>query len=350
MSRTHRITYENLLAFHRGVLSHVGADEESREAVAQCLCETSLRGVDSHGARLLPHYARSALTGRKNPRPDMKFSQKYPAVGRLDADNGYGQTAGLRAVGHCLEMADENGVGVVGVINAGHPGAMASYALKAARRGYIGFAFTHADSLLLSYGGVRPYFGTNPICMAAPREEEDPYCFDSSPSLTTWNKVMMHKANKITLDENLVADKDGNMTTDPEKAASLISIGKYKGYALASMVEILCSVFTGMAFGRHIPAMYRAPMDQPRRLGQFYMAIKTDGCVEAGQFVRNLQIMSNEARTEPAKPGERILMPGDKENNEARRRAKDGIPLDDATVKEFLRISQEYGVELNWMM
>ena len=55
----------------------------------------------------------------------------------------------MRAIDHCIEMAKIQGIGVVAVINSSHPGAMASMALKAARKGYIAFAFTHADSLIL---------------------------------------------------------------------------------------------------------------------------------------------------------------------------------------------------------
>ena len=56
------IHFEQIYNFHKAVLTRVGLDEETCEAVAFGLCETSLRGVDSHGIRLLPHYARSALT------------------------------------------------------------------------------------------------------------------------------------------------------------------------------------------------------------------------------------------------------------------------------------------------
>ena len=67
------IPYETLIDFHREILSKVGLDSETNEAVTTGLCETSLRGVDSHGIRLLPHYTRSALSGRKNPKPNYQI-------------------------------------------------------------------------------------------------------------------------------------------------------------------------------------------------------------------------------------------------------------------------------------
>ena len=50
------------------------------ESVTLGLCETSLRGVDSHGIRLLNHYVLSAVKGRKNPKPNYKFYKSFPAL------------------------------------------------------------------------------------------------------------------------------------------------------------------------------------------------------------------------------------------------------------------------------
>ncbi len=59
------IQFDEVYAFHKAVLTKADLDEETCEAVSFGLCETSMRGVDSHGIRLFPHYARSALLGRK---------------------------------------------------------------------------------------------------------------------------------------------------------------------------------------------------------------------------------------------------------------------------------------------
>ena len=72
------VPFQKLLSFTKSVLHQVGLDAFSQEAVATGLCETSLRGVDTHGIRLLPHYIKSAHTGRKNPRPNFKFIENFP--------------------------------------------------------------------------------------------------------------------------------------------------------------------------------------------------------------------------------------------------------------------------------
>lgn len=342
-----RIRHDDLTVFTRQVLDKVGLDEFSAGAVTLGLCQTSLRGVDSHGIRLLPHYVNSARNGRKNPRPNFQLTRNFPAVGRLDADNAFGHAAGMHAMDLCCDMAAEFGIGAVGVVNSSHPGAMATFALHAAERGFIAFAFTHADSLLLSANGTRPYFGTNPVCMAAPRQGGTPYCLDMATSAIPWNRLLLHKAKGEPLPEPYGADAEGNPTTDPLSATCLMPFGGYKGYALSSMVEVLCGVFTGMAFGREIPAMYKSPIEEPRRLGQFFMAIHPGGCIDGADFAARMAQMAEEVHAEPAKPGLDVMLPGDKEDREAERRRAAGIPLDPETVLALKALGAEYGIALS---
>ena len=345
-----RIDYQALTAFTRQVLDAAGLDDFSNDAVTTGLCETSLRGVDSHGIRLLPHYVDSALKGRKNPTPNMTFAQTFPAFGCLDADNAFGHAAGMKAIDHGMEMAETLGMGGVAVTHSSHPGAMASFALKAARQGYIAFAFTHADALVLSAGGQRSLFGTNPVCMAAPRDEDEPYCLDMATSVISWNRLKIHRDSGEPLADGVAADGGGIPTNDADAANCLMPVGSpiagYKGYALGSMVEVLCGVLTGMAFGRDIPAMFTTPMDQPRHLGQFYMVLRPDVAGSAEDFRHHMQAMSEAARAEPAHAPEGVMLPGDPQIRETTVRLEQGIPMDDATVAAFHDLSQRFGVTL----
>ena len=64
------INYKDLKVFAKKILLKIGLDKFSANTVTHGLCEASLRGVASHGIRLLPHYVNSALNGRKNPKPN----------------------------------------------------------------------------------------------------------------------------------------------------------------------------------------------------------------------------------------------------------------------------------------
>ena len=269
------VDYKNLSTLTHALLKKVGLDDFSVEAVANGLCDASLRGVDSHGINLLPHYLASALSGRKNPKPNFQIVSKYPAFVTLDADNAFGLAAGKKAMEYGMDMADKYGLCAIAVKNSSHAGAIGSTCLRAAREGYMAFGFTNADSLSLTHGGERPFFGTNPVCFCCPREDEEPFCLDMATTKISWNKLKNARRDGTKLDEHLAADSAGESVTDPNLAASLFPMGDYKGFGLAAVVEILCSITTGMPYGRSIPSMFEAPMDEQRKIGQFYIVFKS---------------------------------------------------------------------------
>ena len=129
-----RLSFEKLINFTEKLFLKANLDDETAKAVSFGLCETSLRGVDSHGIRLIPHYIESALKGRKNPRPKYKFEQTFPSFGCLDADNTFGHAAGMKSIDIAMPIADKFGLAAISVKNSSHPGAMASFTLKAARK------------------------------------------------------------------------------------------------------------------------------------------------------------------------------------------------------------------------
>jgi ureidoglycolate dehydrogenase (NAD+) len=345
-----KIDYKHLKNFVFKVLIKVGLDKHSAESVTMGLCETSLRGVDSHGIRLLNHYVYSAIKGRKNPKPKYKFYKSFPALGVLNADNAFGHAAGLKAVDICMKIANKYGVGIVAVKNSSHPGALATMTLRAARKNFIAFAFTHADSLLLTHNGKQPYFGTNPICFSAPRKEKEPFCVDMATSMISWNKLLGFKNQNKSLDNNLAADSMGNITKVASKARSLLGAGSYKGYALASMVEVLCGVFTGMNFGTNIPAMYKFSMKKPRKLGQFYIVLKPNAAVSLKTFIKRMQILSNQVRKQKPKSNKnKVMMPNDPEILSSKSRLKYGIPVDDNTFKDMIALSKKFNINLKFL-
>ena len=342
-----KINHKNLKKFIVKILTKVGLDSHSVKSVSTGLYETSLRGVDSHGVRLLHHYVMSALKGRKNPRPKFKFYKSFPALGVLDANNAFGHAAGMKAIDICIKLANKYGVGVVAVKNSSHPGALASMALKAARKNYISFAFTHADSLMLSHNGKNAYFGTNPICFAAPRKEKEPFCVDMATSMISWNKLLKIKKENKILENNLAADSKGKITRFPNQARSLLAAGAYKGYAMASIVETLCGVYTGMNFGKHIPAMYKFSLNKPRKIGQFYIVLKANGVLNLNTFMKRMQHLTSEVRNQKPKTNKKpVLMPNDPEILESKIRLKKGIPLENDTLKHLTELSKKFNVEL----
>ena len=315
----------------------VGLSEFSVNAVVDGLVRASLRGIDSHGIRLVPHYVESGLRGRKNPNPNFKITQKYNTILAIDADGAYGHAAGYFAIDEGIKIADKFGMAAVSVFNSSHCGAMSSMALKATEKGYLCFAFTHADSLMQTTNSSRSYFGTNPICFTAPRKNKLPFCLDMATTIIPWNKVKLSRENKINLMERTAVDSYGVITNNPNDAVALLPIGDYKGFGLAAMVEVLCGVYSGMSFGREIPSMYMTDMRERRNLSQFYLIMKTDGVIQSSEFEYRLTKMTEEIQSEPKLSSAKPVLPGDKEEEIEKERLINGIPMSLQLIEEINR-------------
>ena len=314
--------------------------------VATGLVQACLRGVDSHGVRLLPHYLRAVVAGRINSNPTFRFKRTAPASGRLDGDHTFGHAAGGQGMSHAIELAREAGIGAVAVYDSTHFGAAAYFALMAAEKEMIGFSFTHGDSLIISPGGRRPFFGANTICFAAPCGNEQPLCVDMATSLVTWNKILQVRDHGGSIQQNWGVDEHGNDTQDAQRIAALHPIGGYKGFGLSMMVEVLCSALTGMPFGRHIVRMYADSLEKKRNLGHFFMAFCIDFFIPVEQFKTRMKQMLDEVRSEPAKDRSApVQVPGDPEKRAKAVRCMEGIPLDGAELEALQSLAHQHALK-----
>lgn len=322
-------------------LEAAGVEKASTDHVVASLIETSLRGVDSHGIHLFPHYLRAVKAGRINAAPRIAIAHTGPSTATLDADHAFGHYAGAAAIDLAREVAAKAGTGVVSVRNSTHFGAAAYFALRAARQGFLGFAFTNADSLVKSFNGRTAFFGTNPICFTAPLEREGPFCLDMATSLVSWNKVRNRLASGDKLAPDWAFNAEGEPTEDPALARSLNPAGGYKGFGLGMMVEVLCGLLAGGPAATEILPMYGAPIEARRSISHFFVAIDVRRFVDPEVFRRRLQLMVDALRAIPPTV-DAVMAPGDPEKRAFAERSESGIPISSAMYDSFLEVSDDF--------
>ena len=340
-----RVPEKNVHEFAYEVLSAAGVDDDVAETTARGLWKASIRGVDSHGIRLLPHYLDELEGGRINPNPDWQFDRTAQSIGRFDADHTYGIAAGKQAMEHAIEIAEETGAGHVSVRNSSHCGSMAYFGLMAAENDMIGHATTHGTANTKTPRSNRPFFGNNPICVTAPMHDEDPFCFDAAVTPISFNKVKQHRDTGESLPEGAAADETGQETVDPHEATQLQYIGDYKGFGLAMSNDILNGLLSGMPVGQDISSMFNDPLSKRRQLGHYFSAIQIDAFVDIEEFKRRLQDLAENVREEPRiNQDEPVQVPGDPEKEAKRKRTEEGIPIPKHDLERFDTISEKLDV------
>ncbi len=339
---------EYITEYIKKVLEQAGVREDVSIHVAEGLVQASLRGVDSHGIRLLPHYLKGVEGGRINPKPDYKFKKTSVSTGKLDGDHTFGHASGVEGMNKAIELATEAGTGHVAVYNSSHFGAAAFFAFLAAKHDMIGMCFTNATPHVLTTGSSRAFFGNNPVCFVAPCGGEEPFCLDMATSAITFNRVMQHKESNIPIPTDSVADADGNPTTDPDKAKYLLPIGDYKGYGLSMMVDVFCSLLSGMPCGIDVSEMYSGKMSRRRHLGHFFTALRIDCFEEISVFKQRMAGMMKALRSEPRRDIDvPVQVPGDPEKKITAIRTKEGIPVSMQLLDNFVQTGKSYKVDFN---
>lgn len=316
-----RKTYDEIVYASILRLNDIDVNKLVAENIATSLAQTSLRGIDSHGINLLHHYINAFEGGRLNKNPDFKLSNLNFSTATLDADHSCGIHAGVEAMTYACRLAEVHGLGAVSVKNSSHFAAASIYSLIAANRNMIGLSFTNADSLMKNSGSDKIYFGTNPICVAAPVEGEEPFCLDMATSKYNWNKLKNREKNGEYLPDDVAVGEFGEIVHDPKEAIGLLPIGDYKGFGLAMVVDILCALLSGMKTSNELSPMYDSPLGEKRDMGHFFVAIDISAFTDLAKFKSRLFDMFTDIRDSGS------LVPGDPEKMRKKIRQDTGIPL-----------------------
>lgn len=316
-------------------LMNVGINQEHAEIVADVLVHANLRNVNSHGVLRTKHYVKRIKEGGINIDPEITEKGTGPSSAVVDGDNGMGHVITKKAMDKAVKLATNTGIGMVGVINSSHCGALSYFINQATEEGMIGIAMTQTDKFVVPFGGAEPFFGTNPIAFGFPSKKNKPIILDMATSNAAMGKVLHARETGGSIPESWGVDKNGDKTTEPNDVSALLPFGGPKGYGLGMVVDIFSGILTGSAFGPHISKMY-GDLDKMRELGHFLIAINPNTFTDSENFKSNIDRMINEIHSvKPAKDIERVMLPGEPEQIHEEKRLSEGIPIT-KSVYDFL--------------
>lgn len=292
-------------------LTNVGLNEENAGKIAEVLVHADLRNVNSHGVLRTEHYVNRLQAGGINPDAQISFQKTGPVTGVVDGDDGFGHVIGDVAMDHAIEMARDNGVGMVTVFNSSHCGALSYFVQKAADAKLIGIAMSHTDKIVVPFGGKTSFLGTNPIAYGVPAKTKKPFILDMATSNVALGKILQAREEGKEIPEGWGVDENGAAVTDPNKVVSLSTFGGPKGYGLSVIVDVFSGLLAGAAFGPHIGKMYD-DLDKKRKLGHYFCVINPSFFTDTDIFLEQMDQMIEELQqVEPAPGFDRVYVPGE---------------------------------------
>jgi len=341
---TQLIPADKLRSFVVDVLATIGVPRKDGAIVADCLLTANLSGVDSHGVIRLAHYVRRLQGGTIKSRPEPQFIRKGPSAGIMDGDDGLGHVVTYKACTHAMELARETGAAVVAVRNSSHFGMTGFYVKRLAENGFISLMMTDTDAFLIPFASRKPFFGTNPIAFGFPTEGI-PVILDMATTSVPYGKIALAQTEGKPVPPDWGFDEGGNPTTDPNAIAGLHPIAGPKGSGLAMVIDILCSVLSGMPWGPHINKMY-VEMDKRRELGHFIALWDVAALMPLDEFKSRLgQMLQEFSELPPAQGFSRVFFPGEIEGGRRTKRQAEGVPIDPGLYAELYSLGQDHAIE-----
>lgn len=338
-----RVNHEKLRTLVTRIFQALGLPEHDAQISADVLVLADLRGVESHG---VSHYIRtiyvpSLREGRINPNPKPRVLHETPTTARIDGDGGMGMVVGTFAMNEAIRRAAQMGVGMVTVTNSRHYGIAGYYAMLALPHDMIGISMTNAAPAVVPTYGRKAMLGTNPIAVAVPAGEEEPFVLDMATSTVPIGKLLVQAMHGGEIPFGWAVGTSGRPATDPATVREswlLTPLGgtpegrSYKGYGLAVVVDILCGVLSGAGYSAALTQNY--PLNP---VGHFFAALRIDAFCPVAEFKAMMDRMIRELHaTPPAEGAERVLVAGEIEFANEHDRRVNGIPLHPSVI-DYLR-------------
>lgn len=341
-----------LKRFVADVLERSGVAPEHAAVVADVLVTADLRGIESHGvARLESYYVGRIRSGHLNPAPDYRVVRETATSVLYDAGNGLGHPVAKMAMARVLEKAQTHGAAFGAVRNSNHFGIAGYYAMMALEHDMIGLASTNSVKYGAPTFGRDVVLGTNPLAYAIPAGEEPAFVLDFATTTVPKGKLEVYKRRGKPLLPGWAIDREGFVTLDPDEAlhGALLPLGGFgkdggghKGYGLGLLVDILCGVLSGGAFGPTLPVVSDV---QEGAISHWFGAFRIDGFRDVAEFKadmdRELRYFKHSAKAPDA---QRIYVAGEPEYEMAKYHAEHGVPVHEKVWNGLNKLATEIGI------
>lgn len=309
-----------------GILATSGASKIDVETMGEVMMEYDFHNNTFSGFSGV-EYRRDQLRDSKNKKHRMVVDK--PSMKLIDANGRSAILEGAAAVDLVCKMAKKTGIAMVGIYNATYHEGMEHYARKIAARDLIGIVSANGGPAgVVPYGGTKAIFGTNPIGYGIPSNDL-PIVFDAATGKYPYGSIRIARKLKRVLPEFSYFDKEGRMTTDPEKAVAIVPFGEHKGYA----INLLLEVMTGCLVRAKSGLLIKSEKD----LGSFFIAIDPSVFIPMKEFKANISKLIQEIKAvKPMSGFDAVYVPGHRGEEAKQHMLKEGyIEIADYIWKEF---------------
>lgn len=356
----HKLPELQLRVFCETVMRNHGFTAEQSRYVADVILTADLQGLESHGISRLNRYHKGITEGVIDPKVQPEITWETPVSAVIDAHSCMGQIASVFAMKKAIEKAKTVGFGSAVVRHSNHFGVGGYYTMMAVEEDLIGMCFTNTEAIEVPTFGRRAMLGTNPIAFAMPADPL-PLLYDVATTVVPRGKLEVYDKQGEPMPLGWAVDENGVECTDAGRVLANIKSkagggilplggatplsGSHKGYGLSLIVETLSSILAGGNTSNHLK--HNGLGDTSHSFFAIDYGIFGDKAAQRAGLSRLLQGLRDSPKAEGR---DRILTPGEIESEVKADRLQNGIPVNDATLKELRGIAEYFHLNFDEMV
>jgi 3-dehydro-L-gulonate 2-dehydrogenase len=311
-------------------------NSKQAECLAEVHTENTLNGVFSHGINRVPQFIQCVKEGFVNPQAQAKKIEQFGSIERWDGCSASGVLNAISCTHRAIELARDNGMGLVALRNTNHWMRAGYYGWLAAQHGCIGILFTNTKANMPAWGGKENRLGNNPLVVSIPKESGH-IVLDMALSQFSFGKIHEYALNDAPLPFHGGWDENYEITTKPESilaTESGIPIGYWKGSALSMVLDMLATL---LAAGNSTYQVEK--IEQETNVSQVFLCIDTNTFHDK-HLQQNLlqEIIDYTASATPTDQNQQIYYPGQRAMATKQRNLSQGMAVNNAIWEEVLSL------------
>lgn len=335
------LKYEEEINLITGLLSEAGFPEYDAATMAKVITHSDFTGVYSHGLSRLTRYLRQIENGVLNPKAVRTKVVDTEAVTVYDCDNGSGIVNVNLAYDELLPKAKKYGIALATGRRSANIGCGSYYGWRAAADNMIAVVTCNTYCFSAPFGGADLLLGTNPVIVAIPTDKEYPMVLDMSTTNVASGKIQAAQREGKEIPLGWANDINGNPTTDPNAAYSLLPIAAHKGYGLQVMVDIMSTMLSKAAYGTDIGLYSKL---EPENTGFCLVLINPSKFMPAEEFTANADRYVRMFKDSRKADGvSEIFMPGEIEYRKMLENKKTGMNFSEKLEAELADLAAALG-------
>ena len=191
--------HTELITFAQRAFQAQKINIEDSKLIAEHLVLADLRSQEGHGVSRIPIYINRLKVGVVNSCPRISIDKKSESVQIINGDNGMGFVVASLGMKQSIDMAESQGIGLVGINNSNHFGASAGYILQALEENLISIILTNSSPAQPPWGSTNPLLGASPIAAGAPSGSHFPFLLDMATSAVSRGKLRLAHQRGVNL-------------------------------------------------------------------------------------------------------------------------------------------------------